>query len=48
MIAIRLRELGHLTWCSKVGTFASPSSGVSNIAAHSAWSTGTLRLGSSR
>ena len=33
-IAIRLREFGHLTWCSKFGTGASPSSGVSNIDAH--------------
>ena len=46
-IAIRLREFGHLTWCSKFGTGASPSSGVSNIDRHAAWSTGTLRLGSS-
>ena len=48
MIAIRLREFGHLTWCSKFGTGASPSSGVSNIDAHRGWSTGILRLGFSR
>ena len=48
MTAIRLRAFGHLAWCSKVGTFGSPSSGVSNMPAHLAWSTGTLRLGSSR